>query len=73
MPENLASAEGRRFTYGFIPYISSSVSECVRDVMSNTEKLTGPIITTNYKQFVVITLQTVKRLFTHIFNLKFYA
>lgn len=65
MPANLASAEGRRFTYEFIRYISSSVSECVRDVMSNTEKLTGPIIPTNYK--------TVKRLFTHIFNLKFYA
>lgn len=46
MPENLASAEERRFMYGFIPYISSSVSECVRDLMSNTEKLTGPIITT---------------------------
>lgn len=46
MPENLASAEERRFMYGFIPYISSSVSECVRDLMSNTEKLTGPVTTT---------------------------
>lgn len=45
MLEEIASGEEKRIMYGFIPYTNQSVSECFRDVISNTEKLKGPIIT----------------------------
>lgn len=46
MLEKIASGEDKRIMYGFIPYTNQSVSEYFRDVISNTEKIKGSIITT---------------------------
>lgn len=46
MLEKIASGEEKRIMHEFIPYTNQFVSECFRDVILNTEKLKGPIITT---------------------------